>query len=54
MYAETELTLARLLLQRGRPDEARDLFDHAEAVLKAQAPNHPLLAGLAALRDDDA
>jgi hypothetical protein len=54
MYAETELTLAMLLSQRGRPDEASDLVRHAVAVLQAQVPNHPILAALAARRDDDA
>jgi tetratricopeptide (TPR) repeat protein len=43
MYAETEFTLAMLLFQRERPDEAMELIRHAVAVLQAQVPNHPIL-----------
>jgi hypothetical protein len=43
VYAETEFTLARLLIERGRRHEAGDLLDHAVAVLQAQVPNHPIL-----------
>jgi tetratricopeptide (TPR) repeat protein len=50
MYAETEFTLALLAAERGRDDEARELLQHAVAILQAQVPNHPILA---ALRDSD-
>jgi tetratricopeptide (TPR) repeat protein len=46
MYAETEFALAMLIFQRERPEEARNLYRHAVAVLQANTPNHPLLAGL--------
>jgi len=48
MYAETEFSLAMLLFQRGRPEEAGDLVRHAVAVLQAQVPSHPILAMLPA------
>jgi phosphoribosyl-ATP pyrophosphohydrolase len=46
VYAETEFTLAMLVAQRGRLDEARDLVHHAVTMLQAQVPSHPILARL--------
>lgn len=52
MYAETEVSLAFLLLQRDRAEEALPLLQHAVAVLLAHSPTHPLLAELKNLFSD--
>lgn len=44
LYAETEFALAMLLRRQERHEEAQALFEHVYRVLRAQAPDHPLLA----------
>jgi tetratricopeptide (TPR) repeat protein len=44
IYAESELSLAMLLADRERDDEAGDLLQHVVAVLQVQVPGHPILA----------